>query len=370
MIVIADLHLGDAHDTVLMERPEKYPHLLDMVDSRTLQTLMRMDEALDAAAASDKVLVIAGDVFDVHRPYPWVVAEFEEFLLRARSKSVDVHVIPGNHDSDAYSYATATFIPTDLCRVYHDLTVKTVARHRVLFYPHVNLMLDRQYASKNKSHREVARKMGADIIVSHGTPLGIPDLYVDEEMSRVNLLDPSDFAGAMLVAGHHHGNRCGVINGCTVVVPGSVSITSFDHYDDRNVYVEITKDGKVKSHEFVSQTVQYLQLELKAPLTETQMKKALHLSEGALLKLRVFAKKRGDVNEAELRTVFGRVAHVKKFEVRLDEVETVEARKVSLGVSKPEKLLAQWLERQDAPKKVKTSALSKGKLILEASVRE
>lgn len=379
MVIIADTHIGDAHDTVLVERPKEFPHLLPMVDSRTLQTLVRMDEALDFAENSDRVLIIAGDIFDVHRPYPWAVAEFERFLLNAKRKDVEVHVIPGNHDSDAFSYATETFIPTDLCHVHNDIELVRVGKKKadmeVLFYPHVNGTLARKYGNKLE---DVLFKKAAlcDMMVSHGTPRGMPDGFIDEELSRVNIIDPADFKNTLVVLGHHHGPldmTATKTKGAHVVIPGSVSITSFDHWEDSNGFVTV---GGVKSVAWVPfeyTTVPYLQLDLKVPATPIQMEKALKTSAGSLLKLVVHAKKRSDVNEAELRTMFSK-ANLKKFEVRLAESERVsDTTKIVRGVTDPEKLLSGWLDRHDdlvPSKKVKTLAYQHGSEIIEQVVKE
>jgi DNA repair exonuclease SbcCD nuclease subunit len=99
----ADLHLGRAFAS--WGTPAAELHQADL-----RQTLKRIGQiAIEHAA---QLVLIAGDLFDVHNPAPELVAATQTWLRSLAIQGIAVAIIPGNHDSYWYQhsvYRHATF---------------------------------------------------------------------------------------------------------------------------------------------------------------------------------------------------------------------------------------------------------------------
>ena len=99
----ADLHLGRAFAS--WGSPAAELHRADL--RRTLDRVGRI--AIDHAA---QIVLIAGDLFDVHNPAPDLVMAVQSWLGNLAAQRIPVVIIPGNHDSYWYQqsvYRRTTF---------------------------------------------------------------------------------------------------------------------------------------------------------------------------------------------------------------------------------------------------------------------
>jgi DNA repair exonuclease SbcCD nuclease subunit len=378
MIFVSDLHLGDVHDTVMVDCPESldYLHLFGKIASRTVETFLRLEEARDYAASTKQSIVIPGDIFDSARPDPRVVTQFISFLKTCDGTGVRVYGIPGNHDADATSFATypleAVFGAT---RWKHNgLDLADVDGVTVCFIPHLNEQTLVGY--ERLGFWEAAAKAVAvesKIIVTHGAVVSGGTPFIDEELSRANVIDPTHFEGKTIVAGHYHEPRDLRHGGTHTIIPGSVSITSFAYVDETLGFAEYSpKTDKVKWHPYKTVIASYKQFDIDAGnIKELASKDLSGMCEGAILKLVIDADSRGDVDEVAVRKMFGAAAKIAKFEVRTPEDVRREEKKITFKNLKPVELLTSYLKDQKkagAAEEVVQTALTEGKKIIEKVV--
>jgi len=106
--VTADLHLRKRED-----HPERYNALENIIEQTEAENI--------------KTLIIAGDLFDKDsRNY----SDFEN--LCKKHKSVQLHIIPGNHDPDI----SGKSIVGDNIHIYSTPTIKEAGSTRFLFIPY------------------------------------------------------------------------------------------------------------------------------------------------------------------------------------------------------------------------------------------
>jgi DNA repair exonuclease SbcCD nuclease subunit len=388
VIVIADLHLGDTHDTVQLGTVVlgefKYVGKLGSLDNRTYQTLLRLEEVMKLCHNTRQALVIAGDVFHTSRPDPAVVAEFIRIVgPNEWGSRVKVHLLTGNHDTDSDSNVMDMLneaLPT--CAVIREPMVIDIGGQLVGMWPHMNILDRRVHPSADLSPEDLAR---VSLVITHASPLGM--VFSDDETSRVNLLDASKFVGKTVVSGHPHAPFHGSWGGAKLLVPGSVSCTSFDNWDKPGGYIEIAK-GKATFKAFDTSLAGYCQVsvsdvfDLGSVVKQVLTSVRFGSSKIVLLKLILNVSKRADVDEVGIRKFFTEYSGPKgikivlsKLEVRVEtnamrsnrDGKSRKARKVELGVRNPGTYLKDWLAEQDGPAKVKTLALKTGLQIIETT---
>jgi DNA repair exonuclease SbcCD nuclease subunit len=379
MIIVADLHLGDTHDSILVEVPPQFEYLGKRASSRTVETFLRLEEAAARAYETNQSVIIAGDVFDSSRPDPRVMAQFVSFVSKWDDHgsgpclpAVSLYVIPGNHDADAQTFSTYPLEAMFGNRVFkHSICQEKVDGVDVCFVPHLNEAALAGY--ELFGGWEVAAKSvmteSCKLIVTHGGILGCQSS--DEELARANIIDPSHFSkDVTIIMGHYHEPRDWNIEGVHVVIPGSVSYTSFAYVDEALGFVEYTPMFDRVTHvDYQTVVVPYCQFNITAARLKTLKEDvAADACRGTIIKLVVEAESRRDVDELAVRKLFGAAAKIAKFEVRTPKDEQRQE-KAALNLDhKPVSLLSKYLKDQKkagVSEKVTEVALREGKKIIE-----
>jgi len=363
MIVIADLHMDKVSDSILF----------DGMSSQVLDIRNRLVEAVVAAAKDDRILVIAGDIFNKVNPPTYVIAEFFAFLDHCRELDIYVYIIPGNHDCGVNWANISMLREVDLPNVFiiTDITRIAIFDFDVTFIPHLALRQLETIEADYGSLAELLDSMypeGMDIVIGHGMVTGLKyDNDIFYEAGNALTIDVSampDFN--LMVLGHVH-NHCEMSG--KIVYPGSPRVTNFGEVEDEKGYVQIHKDGSWKWFSYVDEVTPYKDITIDL-VTKDDVDLSDEVLEelvaGAVIKLRVLARDRIQVDEPLLIRAFNKFGHVSRFEVNIDKQATGEAKDhARVAQEHPVDLLKTHLSKKKALAKVKQLAFKIGKEIVE-----
>ena len=362
MISIADLHLGN----------EKHQFSKSGVPIQRLAVRERLHFIGSYCRQTKQALAVMGDVFNRVNPKTEVIAEWFRFLSEFRD--VLVFVIGGNHDASVLWANTEMLSRADLPNV----TVITEAQvlevedssgsAMVLFYPHVPL----GFRETSPSMEEMMALGPVDFVVTHGQVSSSEyanDIFFEAgDALEINMDTLPD--DALVLAGHIHNQKTyHGARGVRVMYPGSLTINNFGEVEEEQGYIEIPLKAPEAVHvkQFPTDSVvrwQHVELDLtekdERDLNEEQV---AEIADGALIKITVFAKAYGVVDESYIRALFNKYGYVVKYETKVT-TEKVETKEVQKTMSH-EALLSDWLEgTDDLSPKVKKKVMAVGSEII------
>lgn len=313
MIVTADLHLGLSSDSFTTDGlPSKF--------TDTLELLREMVQA--ASKEKDKLLVIAGDLFDTSHPKAYVIAGVFEAFGYAQKLEVQIVVLPGNHDCDVRWHALVVAEKANFPNVKVVTAPNTIGR--ISYLPHMPAAVEDSFLKIHGSYGEFFKKNKGDILIGHAHTGGaINSSEVEIEAGNALEFNPKKFPPFDLVLlGHVHKHQ--VIKAIVrkkqygIVYPGSPVMCNFGEVNDEKGYLAVnpyTADWKFV--EFETEVHEYKQIKLdllskdELDLDPTKIKKA---AEGKLLKIIVYARDSLQIEEAKIRKAFNEFGKVVRFE--------------------------------------------------------
>lgn len=323
MIHIADLHLGLSSDSLD----------IDGIPSKVVWSFERLHFLLSVAKQQkDKSVLIAGDIFDSPDPPSYVISLFLRWLSEAEEASVNIALIPGNHDYGFQWSATSVidFSGYRNVSVFEGIGIAHIANSTVLFLPHFGKVQLGEIARRGGIQKALSeffilnkRKEKVDLIICHGQP----SVQFDEgseariEAGNAMVLDPvilSKF-GKYIFMGHVHRHQ--QIN--HLYIPGSIITNDFAEVGDHKGYY--VYDGK-KPPQFIrfpkSNKWEYchLDLDLRHRGDLPSPKELKEMLSGNMVKVRVKAKDRLQVERKKIVALVESLgAHVFRFEVEVPQ---------------------------------------------------
>ncbi len=230
---LADLHLG-----------AKCAHWPGHADD-LLKTFERaVDRALDAANPAHAV-IIAGDLFDRHRP-PAAVLDFAKGQLeRLLRGGVEVVMVPGTHDSIEYPDSVLREELVDGVTLLTDPNVGeprtlTLAGEPVHFY---GMAYQRRRSRPPFDSFRRQDAPGYHIAVIHGSLEGSPAWETPDRYVPLNLQRLGETGMHYVALGHYHQFRRCEANGVLVAYPGVIEGLHFSDAGHRYLtWVELADD--------------------------------------------------------------------------------------------------------------------------------
>lgn len=332
MIVIADLHLGRENDSVWNFG----------MASQTVDVQTRLKWVLEETITRNQTAIaVAGDIFNKVNPLTRHISIFFDWLSACRSHNVSVYLIGGNHDAgvDWMNMTMLCHANLDGVFVVTSPQIFNVDDGRscgpVLFWPHIPLgQRELIKISENKSISEYVSEQfpQASIIITHGIVDNtdyINDIFF--EAGDAMSIDPRMFpsigdSSGRIVAGHiHNQGDYGRIS-----YPGSLTINNFGEVDERKGFIDLdVQTGDIEWNLFPDNDVRpwrHVELDLTRK-DETSLDPAViaEVAKDATLKLTVYVKKHGIVDEVAIRSMFDKYGKVTRFETKVKDSASSEA---------------------------------------------
>lgn len=95
----ADLHLGAEY--------KSFQEKANQLKQEAFNSLEKMVNYVTDPNNEIHIMIIAGDLFDIHKPDLTLVDKVRDLLLNVTQKNIKLYILPGNHDS--YSYKNSIF---------------------------------------------------------------------------------------------------------------------------------------------------------------------------------------------------------------------------------------------------------------------
>lgn len=357
MIVIADLHGGKTNDSIIV----------DGVPSQTSDLRKRLSGITARAKMLNTCIAVAGDVFNRVNPTTQSMSMFFEWLRDCYAHHVPVYIIAGNHDAGVdWSSMTMMYnasLPNVTVVTQPDVVMVSDGggTFPVLFFPHVPTTVQER---AEQGHGSVSRWVAsqfpdAEMVITHGM-IDSSDYSNDIffEAGNAMRIEPEEFKNLkLMVLGHIHGH----LKGKNWVYPGSLTINNFGEVDELKGWVEVNlSTHEYVWHEFPDDVTPWVHIELDlTDKDETSLEEDTLRSivDGAIVKVTVFAKAHGIINESYIRQLIMQCGgHVSRFETKVTQAVTgksTEASKVS-----HEQLLVEYLDSGDVDRKDKKRAIA------------
>lgn len=363
MIVIADLHIGRVNDSVM----------IDGTPSQMVDVLRRLTTITARAKMTKQCVVVAGDVFNTVNPTSRSLSLLFTWLNDCRRSGVNVYIIAGNHDAGVDWTSSTMLNSANLPNVivvtslqYVDVEERGITRS-VLFFSHLPMQMQDRATQGHGSVSRWASGMfsKAELVISHGMIKSHDysnDIFF--EAGNAMVVEPAEFKNLkLMVLGHVHDHTRGDL----WVYPGSLTINNFGELEERKGWVEVDlKDLSYEWHEFPDDVTPWVHAEIdltdkdERSLDEDSVKE---LVEGAIVKVTVLTKSHGVVDEAYLRQLFGRWAHVSRFETKVVGGDAREALPEPARLSHSE-ILKEYLDDSDTLPGEKKAAYKLGSEII------
>jgi DNA repair exonuclease SbcCD nuclease subunit len=239
LLHLADLHLG-ANCAFLGEK----------ADERTKDFERAFERAMEFARDAQngiKLIVIAGDLFDSHKPEPRLVEMVKREFSAVTSAGVSVVLAPGTHDTSSYRdcvyrrehLGDILLLSDDTdCPVSFEVDNETVHIYGIVRGPH------RREVPLDKMSRISADGVHIGVLHAAIQPTSGID-FSDTELS-VTLPALAKTRLDYIALGHYHNFQEHRANGVTVVYPGTLEGRSFRETGDRYlVTATFTSEGPV-----------------------------------------------------------------------------------------------------------------------------
>lgn len=362
MIVGADIHLGKINDSFDLKNGEK---------SQTHDIRTRLDELLKEAVKDDRTIMLLGDIFTRVNPSTYILTVFFEWLAKCRSKSVDVILFPGNHDS-GFSWINSNMIEKanlPNVKVVLDANTIEVLGRQIFVIPHLPLELQESIEDMTVYLYDRWVNGGkADFIVGHGMIKNSDygnDIFF--EAGNAITIDTGLFDVPLIALGHIHKFTEIKQGKKSIVYPGSLTINNFGEVDERKTFLKValgTLDYEVK--DYTSEVTTWVDLNIDLTnKDESDIDEAIikEMCSGAVVKVTVLTQGLQNVNESYLRKMINKYGKITRFETKVlgsaQQVENI------VHANNPQKLLGVFInEQKDISDEVKALALKLGKTIL------
>ena len=236
MLHLADLHLG-ARCELWGDRAEERRQELE-------QTFVR---AIDRALAEEtraQAVILAGDLFDHHRPSPRLASFAKGQIERLTQAGVAVVAVPGPHDSLEYPDSIFRESMPDGLHVFSDPNVSaphtlTLGDELVHFYGMAYLP-GRSTPPFDEFRRTTDE--GYHVAVLHGSLEGSPLWEMKARYVPLRLERLGETVMHYVALGHYHEFRRCEVNGVEVVYPGMIEGTTFSASGNRYLtWVELAE---------------------------------------------------------------------------------------------------------------------------------
>lgn len=368
MIVTADLHMDKVGDSIMIDGEPS-----QIVDIRT-----RMNELYDAAKNDDKSIVIAGDIFNKVNPPSKSISDFIHWLDRCQCSGISVFIIPGNHDSGTdwvnlamlggvESLANVTVIEDVNC-------LDIVPVGDVVFVPHLPYRYQERIDERGMTLAEYVKSRSKEdlsdtIVIGHGQITGLDysnDIFF--EAGNAMEFDANAFAPfGLMILGHVHEHMVIDSDAGTVITPGSPRITNFGEVSEDKGYLVVHSPTDWKWVDFVSEVTPFVDLTIdlvSKDEVDLSPKRVQAVAQDAVIKIRVHARDRVQVDEAAIRKAFNAFGRVTRFETHIGSkiVETSDRSKVKERSHSDN--LREWLKKSEASAAVKKRAQAMGEEII------
>ena len=360
MIITADSHFGATTNSI---SENGVPSTLNDIETR-------MYELIAEAVNDDRVLVIAGDLFDSPDPKSYVIGRLFKIFRVAKKKMVSIFIIAGNHDSSTKWSSVVVAKGANFDNVYVIDRPQTVFVKQsdisVDFLPHMSKVDEEAFFKSQKvsSYAEFFKRNGrkVDMLISHGTIAGAKNSSeVEMEADNSMLLNIKKFPFYRLVVlGHiHKAQRIPIISrgkSFNVLYAGSPIPYSFAESTERKSYIVVRKTSsklQFKVVPFVSKVRQYKVVKinlLNGRSLQLSDEKIKRVAEDKILKIIVYVDSREIVEESKIRNAFNKYGYVVKFEyvVSGSERSRIEGSNTTIFTSlNHSKLLQQFVNGRD-----------------------
>ena len=371
MIITADLHFGKTSDSIRLE---------DGMMSQMYDTSIRLLELADAAEKYHEPIIIAGDIFHTVNPRTEVIAEFFKWLGNTNNRGIQVVLMAGNHDCGVdwmnLSMLSGLSIP-HVVVVEHPSYLELEGRG-MLCLPHIPL---KDLEHIHKDYGDLGTWIDAhfpskpELIVGHGMIRGLEyknDIFF--EAGDALEIDVRTFPKfKLMILGHIHRHIRYTYRNRVVVYPGSDTIKNFGEVTDEKGYVRV--DPKTLDWKFVpfsSGVTPYRDITIdlvskdEVELDDATLKR---VSMGAVVKIKVLARDRTQVDETALRRAFNKYGYVSRFETVIQksdkpDIDSGDGGGIHFDLSH-DRLVTEYIIGLDSEKEdIKKLAISKGKKII------
>lgn len=363
MIVIADLHGGKINDSIIV----------DGVPSQSADLRKRLSGVTARAKMLGTCISVAGDIFNRVNPTTQAMSVFFEWLRDCHAHHIPVYIIAGNHDAGV-DWSSMTMMHNASLPNVTVITNPEVVEvddggesFPVLFFPHVPTTVQER---AEQGHGSVSRWVAsqfpdAGLVITHGM-IDSSDYANDIffEAGNAMRIEPEEFKNLkLMVLGHIHGH----LKGKNWVYPGSLTINNFGEVDELKGWVEVDlATCEYVWHEFPDDVTPWVHVELdltNKDETSLDSEKLRELVDGAIVKVTVFAKAHGVINESYIRQLIIQCGgHVSRFETKVSQA--IPGIATDIAKVSHEQLLVEYLDSGEVSSKEKTKAVAMAREII------
>jgi exonuclease SbcD len=337
------------------------------------------------ARDAEESIVIAGDVFNRVNPTSEMISEFFHWLSLCGDYKVPVYILAGNHDSGVDWVNTKMVGNASMSgiTVISGLGTVSIREHGtkrdILMVPHLPLA-ERQnlYGSDNPDFvmwnaldNTPDLRDKCEMCITHGQVVQSDytnDIFF-EAGNAMELYPDSLSELKLMVAGHIHDHR---VYG-KVVYPGSLTINNFGEVDEQKGYLRVNISTlKWEWFPFSEENVtpwRHVEIDLTEKDESSLDPEVIErIVSGAVIKITVYAKRYGIINESYIRQLFNQYGKVTRFEtVVVADGESVDDVQEYQRLSHID-LLRNFIQGEDAKAEIKKHAMALGKPIIEGVV--
>jgi len=236
LLHLADLHLG-AKCAFLKDRAGERARDLERAFERAMEFARNPDNGID-------LVIIAGDLFDSHKPEPRLVQLVRREFAALRSAGASIVLVPGTHDTSSYLdcvYREEDFgdilLPVDNSEGPVRLDV---GAHAVYIYAAVRGPDCREVSIERLTRSPAA---GVHIGVLHAAIQPESGVDFSDTELTVTLRELAKTRLDYVALGHYHNFKQNLSDGVTIVYPGTLEGRSFRETGDRYL-VTVTFDSE------------------------------------------------------------------------------------------------------------------------------
>jgi len=369
MIITADLHLGKVSDST---------RLKNGMMSQIHDTSVRLMELSEAAALTCESIVVAGDIFHTVNPKTEIIKVFLDWLGILNESKILVYLMAGNHDCgvDWANIAMLSGLSLPFVKVIGSPGSVEIEGRKVLCVPHIPLK-DLEAIQKDSGDLGTwlsSRFSSSELVIGHGMIRGLEyknDIFFEAgDALEIDLRTFPKFK--LMVLGHVHKHTAYFHKDSLVVYPGSDTIKNFGEVSDEKGYIRVDPGSLSWGFvSFVSEVTPYRDITIdlvskdEVVLDDATLKSA---SMGAVVKIKVLARDRMQIDETALRRAFNRYGYVSRFETVIQksgksEIDSGDDASIHFDLSH-DRLVTEYVTALDEKEEIKKLAISMGKEII------
>jgi DNA repair exonuclease SbcCD nuclease subunit len=200
------------------------------------------------------ILLIAGDLFENHRPDRVLVTKVKELLLKVTEKNIKLYLLPGNHDSYIYKnsiYRTVEF-PGKLISNHNFQLIDDPIIKKTQFYIYSGLFELNNPDKKILNNFKIVDQKGVHLGLLHGT-LDMKDEMVPDYGLPFTFEQFKDSGLNYLALGHFHKFKIQEVDkNHKLAYSGSLVPRTIDEYDEKSALLVDIEPDKFITTENVS----------------------------------------------------------------------------------------------------------------------